>query len=310
MLDRDSVPCCCHRAGRLAASAVLVAAVLWPAAVAWAQSPPAFVLAWGGAGVKPGNLMAPRAVALDKDGNVYVPDKSGRLQEFSPDGKPLQEWGGTDDFERMFQDPMAAAVAPDGEPVVADQVLVRKYDMHGESTQRWGAARPQGLAMTARGAFYVTDGQNQRVLLFDGPGKPKQVFGKPGPGDGEFASPTGIAVDGKGNIFVADTGNNRVQKFASDGAFIAKWGTSGSGPGQFDAPQGVAVDKAGNVYVVDQKNARVQVFTGEGKFLFQWGTPGAGNGQFASPTGIAVDKRGNIYVADTGNNRVQKFATK
>ena len=306
MLDRILAGPWVRRAGL---GAVALAMSLSPVG-AWAEAPPAFVLAWGGAGVKAGNLMAPRALGIDKENNIFVADKSGRLQKFSPDGKPLQEWGGSGDFERMFQDPTAVAIAPDGAPVVADVMLVRKYDAEGESAERWGASRPLGMAMTPRGAFYVTDGQNQRVLLFDGPGKPKQTFGKPGSGDGEFATPTGIAVDGKGNIYVADTGNNRVQKFSNDGAYVSQWGGAGSGPGQFDSPQGVAVDKSGGVYVVDQGNARVQKFTADGTFVLQWGSAGAANGQFTSPTGIAVDKRGNVYVADSGNNRIQKFAAK
>lgn len=316
MSHRNPRPHGCRRASRLVAAAALVAAVALPAALtfhgapAWAQTPPAFVLAWGGAGVKAGNLMAPRALALDKDGNVYVADKSGRLQKFGPDGKPLHEWGGSSDMERMFQEPAAAAVAPDGAPLVADVIMIRKYDAEGESVERWIAGQPQGIAVTGSGAFYATDARGARVELFDGPGRPKQTFGKPGSGDGEFSFPAGIALDGKGNLYVADSGNNRVQKFASDGAFIAAWGKPGTGPGQFDSPQGVAVDRSGNVYVVDQKNSRVQAFTADGKFLLQWGTKGTGNGQFDSPTSIAIDRRGNIYVADTGNNRVQKFAVK
>jgi DNA-binding beta-propeller fold protein YncE len=291
----------------LATWALALAVTVLPAR---AQAPPEFVLAWGGAGVKPGNLMAPRALALDAKGNLYVPDKSGRLQKFSSAGKALQEWGGPDDFSRLFQDPMAAVIASDGTAIVADQIMIRRYDASGESTDRWPAGQPLGMAMTKQGAFYVTDGRGQRVLLFEGSGNPKVAFGRPGSGDGELSSPSGIALDAKGNIFVADTGNNRVQKFAAAGTYVAQWGAAGTGPGQFDSPQGIAIDKAGDVYVVDQGNARVQKFTPEGEFILQWGTPGTGNGQFDSPTGIAVDKLGNIYVADTGNNRIQKFAGK
>ena len=35
-------------------------------------------------------------------------------------------------------------------------------------------------------------------------------YGKPGSGDGEFATPWGMTVDGKGRVWVADTGNRRL----------------------------------------------------------------------------------------------------
>lgn len=275
-----------------------------------AAEAPTFVLQWGGPGAGTGKFVSPKAVAIDLDGRVLVPDDSGRLQRFDAEGKLLDEWGGTDEFERLFTAPAAAASAPSGNVYVAAGIMIREYDGNGETAGRWGAPQPRGIAVGPTGNVYVTDGQNHRILVFDADRTLLTRLGKAGSGVGEFADPAGIAIDSKGNIYVVDSGNARIQKLDRDGKPLAAWGTSGSGPGQFDSPQGICLDRKGRLYVVDQGNNRVQQFDDDGKLLAQWGTQGAAPGQFEGPTGIACDRQGNLYVADTGNHRIQKFRAK
>ena len=58
--------------------------------------------------------------------------------------------------------------------------------------------------------IYITDTNNDRVLIYDINGTQLHSFGTRGIGEGEFNSPRGIAVDTSGNLYVCDNGNNRI----------------------------------------------------------------------------------------------------
>jgi DNA-binding beta-propeller fold protein YncE len=52
-----------------------------------------FMLAWGTNGEEPGQFALPHAIAVDKDGLVYVADRENwRIQVFDPDGKFITQW--------------------------------------------------------------------------------------------------------------------------------------------------------------------------------------------------------------------------
>src|SRR5512134_511402 len=100
---------------------LLLAAALVTACFAGARAgeAPEFVLQWGGPGAGAGKFVSPKAIAVDTEGRILVPDDSGRIQRFDAAGKLLDEWGGTDEFNRLFTDPAAAAGAPSGNLYVA-----------------------------------------------------------------------------------------------------------------------------------------------------------------------------------------------
>ena len=47
---------------------------------------------WGTRGAAPGQFNKPRAIAVDRDDNVYVVDMTGRVQKFSSEGLFLLSW--------------------------------------------------------------------------------------------------------------------------------------------------------------------------------------------------------------------------
>ena len=48
---------------------------------------------WGSAGEGPGQFRIPHAIAIDREGIIYVADReNGRIQRFSPEGRYLDEW--------------------------------------------------------------------------------------------------------------------------------------------------------------------------------------------------------------------------
>ena len=69
----------------------------------------------------PGQFWAPRGVAVDGAGNLYVADtKNQRIQKLSPDGEPLAQWGSAGSAPGQFRNPSGVAVDGAGNLYVAD----------------------------------------------------------------------------------------------------------------------------------------------------------------------------------------------
>ena len=73
-----------------------------------------FLLTWGEPGSEPGQFNLPHGITLDRDGRVYVADRTNlRVQVFDSDGNFIEQWNNTDDWAR----PWALEIAPDGNSV-------------------------------------------------------------------------------------------------------------------------------------------------------------------------------------------------
>jgi len=285
-----------------------------------AQTPPSFLLEWGGFGNGDGQFVCPWGVATDPAGNVYVADQCNnqRIQKFTAAGIYITQWGSFGSGDRQFANPYGVAVDPAGNVYVADldNNRIQKFTSTGTYLTQWGSPGsgngqlnlPFGVGTDAAGNVYVVDLGNRRIQKFTSTGTYLTQWGSPGSDDGQFEFPRSLATDAAGNVYVVDSGNNRIQKFTDTGTYLTQWGSPGSGDGQFNGPSGAATDAAGNVYVTDTGNHRIQKFTSAGAYLTQWGSLGAGDGQFyEGPQGVATDASGNIFVVDAGHYRVQKF---
>lgn len=269
-----------------------------------------------------GQVLAPRGIATDPAGNVYVADQNTRVQKFSPAGVFQFKFATGGSSTGAVVSPFGLAVAASGDIYLTDGFpertsgIVQKFDSAGTFVTSWGTqgtgggqfiAGAGGAAVDSSGNVYVADPGNHRVQKFTSAGSFISSFGGLGSGNGQMSGPSGVAIDSADNVYVADTGNNRVQVFNTSGTFLRKWGSAGSGNGQFSAPVALSVDTSANVYVADTGNSRIQTFDSAGAFLNSCGSAGAGNDEFNGPQGIAADASGNYYVADTNNDRVQKF---
>lgn len=221
------------------------------------------------AGVRDDSLRAPRAVAFDSAGNLWIAD------------------GGN---HRVVRYPADALSAPFPQ---ADMVLGQADFNHGAANRgdKVGASgfdMPSGLAFDARDNLYVSDFNNTRVLKFPAPlsfdAKAIGVYGEPNlttrgappqSSASTLAGPAGISVDRLGNLYVAVIAENRVVVFGSDSTTNAK-------------------DVLGQVnFTVTLANAR--------------SFPRASASDLASAMDVKVDADGNVFVADTGNHRVLAF---
>src|SRR5262245_22393374 len=167
-----------------------------------------FVTKWGTLGSGDGQFNDPEFLAVDANGNVFVPDRgNNRIEKFTSDGVFVTKWGSAGSADGQFADPLS-------------------------------------LAVDAAGNVFVADTSNNRIQKFTNDGTFVTAWGSAGSGDGQFSGPTGVATDANGNVFVADGFNNRMQKFTGAGVFLGKWGAVGSGDGQFANPLGVIGDES------------------------------------------------------------------
>lgn len=179
---------------------------------------------WGRPGTNVGELAFPRAVAVNRQGEIFVCEYGPceRVQRFSPDGR------------RCLQVIGRAGLGP------------------GEFN------RAEGLDVDAQGRLYVADSCNHRVQVFGPDGRWLRSYGRPGTGLGELSYPYDVRVDAAGYQFVAEFGNSRIQVFDPEGRPVEIVGRAGSAPGQFANPWSLALDSHGNLYVADSQNHRVQ----------------------------------------------------
>ena len=222
-------------------------------------------------GRRPGELAGPVAVAVDASDNVYILDRSRRVQKFSSAGE----------FLSKFEFPLA---------------------------QLGELSAPTGVLADGGGNLWVADTANFRIQKFGPDGTPLFTFGAFGHGDGEFNGVESIAIDSHGDLWAVDSYNHRVQKFAPDGKFILKVGSFGKRNAEFSRTKVIVADIPGEwVYVNDWHNARVQKFDLNGRFITSFGDTGPDSTRVHGPTGLAVDGSGNVYVSSWFNNAIQKF---
>lgn len=246
----------------------------------------------------------PGGIATDREGMLYIahagippsrydePRKRDKVAVFSPEGKPLREWG-------KFG-------GGDGE-----------FDM------------PGGIAISRDDRVYVADQCNRRIQVFDTDGKFLMTWGRKGFQPGEFggnphpkaffAGPTFLALDGEGNLYTTEAPLCRIQKFNSAGKHLAAWGSSDAKPGGFGGyftafekqnmrgPTGICFDAKGRVWI-NAIGGRIQQFTAVGEYLAGFGEEGTDPGKFYAPHGLAIDSHGFLYIVDAFNHRIQKFA--
>jgi DNA-binding beta-propeller fold protein YncE len=181
---------------------------------------------WGRPGTNVGELVLPRAVAINSHGDLF-------LSEYT-----------TVDRVQAFRAGSHAPFLLFGQPGAG----------HGEFN------RAEGLGFDAQDRLYVADSCNHRIQVFTSAGKWLTTFGSPGRGRGELSYPYDARIDREGRQYVCEFGNSRIQVFDTQHRVVEILGGPGMGPGQFNNPWSIALDSRGNLYVADGGNHRVQKF--------------------------------------------------
>ncbi|GAA2795505.1 NHL domain-containing protein [Crossiella cryophila] len=251
----------------------------------------------GGPALKAG-FYEPRAVAIGRDGTMYVTDPQlGSIRKITPAGI-------ISTVVTRAKAPHGMAVDSAGNLFFADayDAVVRKLDTLGVLTTVVGRTRETGFA---------GDGGPATAALLG-------------------AEPQYIALDGADNLYIADNANFRIRMVTPQGIISTFAGTGVKGyagdggpatAAQFNPATSyasVAADHAGNVYFADKGNRRIRKINTQGVISTVAGngaepspilSPPQPDGAQAtsialwSPGQIATDRAGNFYFDEIGRIR-------
>jgi uncharacterized repeat protein (TIGR02543 family) len=254
-------------------------------------------------------LNAPRGLAMDTVGNVYLADsKNNAVRQITTHGALVNLAGNNTTIDA-------------GDGGLATAAVVNN---------------PVDVAF-ASGNLYILEqaGNKVRVITpngniatYAGTGIPGAPSSPSGPATSQMLnSPQGLAVDSSGALYIADTGNNLIRKVSGGNiTTVAGSGVSGfSGDGGLATsaalrnPAGVAVDSFGNLFIADTRNDVIREVGADGIISTVAGIPSTtpvggynGDGSPATsfslnqPNAVAIGSSCNIFVADTGNQRIRE----
>ncbi len=272
---------------------------------------------WGRHGVVAGDLVRPRAIAIDRQDRLYIVDFTARIQVYDRDGNYLGPTWQTPDFRKGR--PSGLGIDREGNLIVCDSHYncLRIYTPEGVLVRTIGGeagTSPGQLGYVSDvvqdrdGTYFVAEfGENQRISVFDAEGKFLRCWGSEGGEPGQFSRLRGIALGPDDRLYACDACNHRIQVFDRYGHLQRILGRQGSERGELSYPFDLAFTTTGNLVVAELGNHRVQFLSPTGESLAVWGGPGRGPGQLHSPWGLAIDSRGAIHVVDTENHRVQRI---
>lgn len=268
-------------------------------------------------------LSLPEAVAVGRDGTVYIADYGdNEVRQITPDGK-------------------ITLIAGTGTPC---DTAPRCGDGHAALNASLTA--PAGVAVDGKGDVYIADTGDNEVRMVTPKGGIVRVAGTgsscakpPACGDGglatgaELTDPSGLALDRHGNLYIADTGDHEIRRVSTAGKITRVAGTGaecttpsscGNGGSATSAalsfPQGVAVNPTG-IYIADTGDQQVRRIL-KGKITLVAGTgvacakpPSCGDGgsarkaQLNFPDSVAIGASSSVIIGDSGDNEVREVSS-
>jgi uncharacterized protein (TIGR03437 family) len=261
-------------------------------------------------------ITTPLAIAVDRQGNLYIAEVANFIRKVTPDGI----------ISTIAGDGQAGFSGDNGPAVDAE------FNMIG------------GLAVDAAGNLFVADRGNHRIRKITPDGMITTIGGTGDPGtDGDNGPataariflPTRITLDSAGNLYFAQTfyttkssgpadPGSRVRKIDTRGVIttVAGGGTTiGDGIPATSAsliPAAVAVDAAGNIYIADAQSFGIRkvdtagristIAGGSGKHGYSGdGGPAQSARFYFKTSSLALDSAGSVLIADDVNQRVRKL---
>ncbi|MCC6360113.1 MAG: DUF11 domain-containing protein [Phycisphaerales bacterium] len=273
-------------------------------------------------------LNAPKSVATDSAGRLYVADSLNiRILRYDPP------------FTTNM--PAVAVFGQAGSFTTANQASII-------SPTADNLGNPDGIAIDASGRLYCADRFLSRVTIYSAPltsTSADLVIGQPNltTAGGNLTQTgldhcSGVATDAAGNLWVGDEFNNRAVLFLAplaSGAAAARiigqpdftsstannGGISAATLNYSGSSATVAVDPVtGRLYIADALNNRVLEYVdpgtdstadrvfGQANFTTATAnTGGRSAGTLQDPAGVACDAKGNLYVSDRLNHRVLRY---
>ena len=148
-------------------------------------------LVWGRRGLQPGDIVRPRAIAIDPHDHLYIVDFTARIQVYNADGHYLGPTWTTPDFRN---------------------------------------GRPSGLSIDRDGHLIVSDSHYHCFRIYDAEGQELKHFGgATGTEPGQFGYVSDVVQDSDGYYYVSEFATNeRITKLDADGHVVKCWGAKAS----------------------------------------------------------------------------------
>jgi uncharacterized protein (TIGR03437 family) len=204
-------------------------------------------------------LNAPRGLAFDTFGNLYVADSgNNEVRKITPAGLIAAL-----PITLQLNNPVSVATDAQGSVYIADSGNNRIVELTAAGATSILATinAPQAVALDPSGNVLVADPTQIWSIT------PAGVASSLIPG---LNSPTGLSIVPDGSLLIAETGANLIQQWTTTGSLItiAGTGTAGfSGDGgpaisaQLNSPAGVGVGANGVIWIADSGNNRVRSLT-------------------------------------------------
>ena len=151
-----------------------------------------WITSWGTYGREPGQLRLPHNMQVDRDGNVYVADRSNRrIQVFDSDGALLRIMYLNAPYDKT-RHPVLGNLNPNPP----------------DETAPWTLCISNGPTQF----LFASDQEPGRIYKMTLEGKILGMFGESGRGPGQFNWTHGISCRSEDTLYIADMNNWRVQK--------------------------------------------------------------------------------------------------
>ena len=150
--------------------------------------------------------------------------------------------------------------------------------------------KPFGVVVDDEGYLYVSDFENDVIVVFDRKGMLINKIGYKGIGKGAFLGPQYLLFDDNEDLYVVDSGNRRINKYRKNGDILFSFGGGENKDINLIHPAGMFYynDK---IYVCDKGNNKVIVFDKSGNYISTFG-----EGKLKKPYDITRDKFGRFLI--------------
>ena len=264
------------------------------------------VVAVGESGKAPGELLNPKAVAVDSNNRIFVAEGNAseshaRISVFSERGEFLTCFTPQD-----MREPSGLAIHGDYLYVTDTELdaifqfkmeaqfpLVTKQGTRGSQIGHFNC--PLNLAVSTNGNVYVADCWNNRVQILNSSLQHLRTLNK---------QPIKLPCDIKltaDEVYVLCRDNPCVYVFSHAGERLRSLLSSGYLM-QVAHPDYFCLDAAENIIISDYSAHRVQIFSKEGNLIKTMGEEGQHPGMFYHPAGLALTKELKLVVVSHNNN--------
>ncbi len=196
----------------------------------------------------------------------------------------------------LFIKPAQIVVGSDNHYYIASFLTgtVLKLDKNLNSVRNYTTVipklgKPFGVAVRNDGKIYISDFENDRILLVNEFNIVEREIGYKGIGVGGLLGPKYIILDRDQNLFVTDSGNKRINKYDSDGNILFGFGNN-ENTYKFSSPSGMKIHND-KLYVCDRDVGKIVVFDRSGNYI-----ESITHELLVAPNDLAFDSTGRMLV--------------